>query len=174
MAYYLRTTDKDGKSHGGFQWPMQIGATVTAPDWEPTAECGNGLHGWLYGQGDHGCSDYPGTDGAKWYALEVVEADIIMLGAGYVFAPQPDVAALPTASRPEAAPAASAATPRPIHNPGPRWAATVGEAAAGAATAGADAAPVAAASPCAAARSAAYCGWRSASAPSRASARTRR
>lgn len=35
---------------------------------------------------------------------------VTMLGAGYVFAPQPGVAALPTASRPEAAPAASAET----------------------------------------------------------------
>jgi hypothetical protein len=30
--YFLRTTDKDGKAHGGFQWPMEVGATVTATE----------------------------------------------------------------------------------------------------------------------------------------------
>jgi hypothetical protein len=52
MNYYLRTTDKDGKAYGGFQWPMEIGAIVTAPDWLPTNDCGNGLHGLLNGLGN--------------------------------------------------------------------------------------------------------------------------
>jgi hypothetical protein len=52
MSLFLRTTDKYGRSFGGFQWPPEVGATVAAPDWEPTAKCGNGLHGLLEGLGD--------------------------------------------------------------------------------------------------------------------------
>ena len=36
----LRTCDQDGKSYGGFQWPLEVGTTVTAPDWSPEPECG--------------------------------------------------------------------------------------------------------------------------------------
>jgi hypothetical protein len=52
MTLYLRTVDANHQSHGGFQWPRELGAIVTAPDWQPTTECGNGLHGLPWGQGD--------------------------------------------------------------------------------------------------------------------------
>ena len=45
----LRCCDKDGKSYGGFQWPMEVGAIVEAPDWNTRQECGGGLHGWPWG-----------------------------------------------------------------------------------------------------------------------------
>ena len=48
-AYAIRTTDKDGRSHGGFMWPQTIGAIVTAPDWNSEPVCGGGLHGLLDG-----------------------------------------------------------------------------------------------------------------------------
>jgi hypothetical protein len=67
---FLRTTDRDGKSYNGFQWPMEVGAIVTAPDWEPTAECGNGLHGLLDGLGD-GSHLLFDADAIWW----IVEAD---------------------------------------------------------------------------------------------------
>ena len=59
-------------------WPG-VGETVRAPDWLPTEDCGNGLHGWLYGQGDHSCSSYL-DDTAVWLVLEVVSDTIVMLG----------------------------------------------------------------------------------------------
>ena len=34
------------------------GGVASAPDWSSVAECGHGLHGWLYGRGDHSSSDY--------------------------------------------------------------------------------------------------------------------
>ena len=46
----LRTSDKDGRSHGGFQWP--IDGAVAAPDWDGKPECGGGLHGLPRGCGD--------------------------------------------------------------------------------------------------------------------------
>ena len=79
-ALVLRVNDKDGKSYGGFQWPLEVGATVTAPDWKKNEACGNGLHGWLYGQGDHSCTDRWAAEGALWYVVEVNLADVVMLG----------------------------------------------------------------------------------------------
>ncbi len=70
MSLYLRTTDKDGKAYGGFQWPLEVGAIVTAPDWESSATCGNGLHGLLNGEGD--ASHLSRDADAVWW---IVEAD---------------------------------------------------------------------------------------------------
>ncbi|SPA25907.1 S-antigen family protein (fragment) [Cupriavidus taiwanensis] len=75
----LRVCAPDMTSRGGFKWP-EVGGQVSAPDWEATSECGAGLHGWLYGQGDHSCVSYWQQDDAKWLVLEVPSAEIIMLG----------------------------------------------------------------------------------------------
>lgn len=48
---YLRTVYQDRRSYNSFQWPSEIGSRVVCPDWDPTPECGNGLHGLLWGQG---------------------------------------------------------------------------------------------------------------------------
>lgn len=75
----LRVCRVDLTSLNGFTWPSEMGAEVVAPDWEATKECGNGLHGWLYGQGDIGCSNYWADADAKWLVLEVPSDTIIML-----------------------------------------------------------------------------------------------
>jgi hypothetical protein len=72
MTYYLRTTDKDGKAFGGFQWPVQVGAVVEAPDWSPEPECGNGLHGLKDGLG--GSSNLSWDADALWWIVEADEA----------------------------------------------------------------------------------------------------
>jgi hypothetical protein len=72
MTYYLRTTDKDGKAYGGFQWPVQVGAVVEAPDWSPEPECGNGLHGLKDGLGGSSYLSW-GAD-ALWWIVEADEA----------------------------------------------------------------------------------------------------
>ncbi|MGO4763839.1 hypothetical protein AB4120_14980 [Cupriavidus sp. 2KB_3] len=74
----LRTCAADLTSRGGFQWP-DVGGIVEVPDWKPTDECGNGAHGWLYGQGDHSCSSYLDST-AKWLVVEVESDSIVMLG----------------------------------------------------------------------------------------------
>ena len=48
----LRFVRADFTSFQGFQWPREVGAVVTAPDWRDNRDCGNGLHGWLWGEGD--------------------------------------------------------------------------------------------------------------------------
>lgn len=57
----LRFVGPEGESYGGFRWPLKVGAVVEAPDWDPRRECANGLHGWLWGEGDLGCRR-EGTD----------------------------------------------------------------------------------------------------------------
>jgi hypothetical protein len=82
-ALILRVTACDGKSHGGFQWPLEVGAAVIAPDWQPTQECGNGLHGWLYGVGDHTVANF--QDDSQWLVVEVVLSECVMLGGKVKF-----------------------------------------------------------------------------------------
>jgi hypothetical protein len=77
-ALVLRTCRADMSSRSGFIWPG-AGETATAPDWQPTNECGHGLHGWLYGQGDHSASYYTDQT-AKWLVVEVDLASVVMLG----------------------------------------------------------------------------------------------
>ena len=50
-ALFLRSVNQDFTSHGGFQWPREVGAIVEATNWDPTPECGNGLHGLMWGEG---------------------------------------------------------------------------------------------------------------------------
>ena len=75
----LRCCNPDMTSRNSFVWP-DVGGIATAPDWKDNTECGNGLHGWLYGQGDHGSCDYLKNDKAKWLVVRVADSDIRMLG----------------------------------------------------------------------------------------------
>ena len=63
----LRTCDANMQSHGGFQWPRS--GPVAAPDWNRTAECGNGLHGFLRGEGAGTLADW--SRDAVWLVAEV-------------------------------------------------------------------------------------------------------
>ena len=83
-ALALRTCNEDMTSHNGFQWP-DVGHEVSAPDWQDSAECGYGLHGWLYGHGDAETSPSVGNPKAKWVVVEVEEDTIINLGGKVKF-----------------------------------------------------------------------------------------
>ncbi|AZP28402.1 hypothetical protein DLK06_04550 [Acinetobacter pittii] len=78
IALVLRTCKSDLTSRNGFQW-ADVGGTTTAPDWVNNKDCGNGLHGWLFGAGDHSCSNYLDAE-SKWMVLEVELKTIVMLG----------------------------------------------------------------------------------------------
>ena len=75
----LRVCRPDMTAYGGFVWPSEVGATVEAPDWKNDSACGHGLHGWLYGQGDHGYVGHWAEEGAKWLVLEVESSSIVVL-----------------------------------------------------------------------------------------------
>jgi hypothetical protein len=63
----LRTCNAYMTSHGGFKWPRS--GNVAAPDWNPAPECGNGLHGFLRGEGDGDLADW--SSDAVWLVAEV-------------------------------------------------------------------------------------------------------
>ena len=71
----LRTCNADLTSHNDFKWPQK--GAVKAPDWRPAAQCGNGLHGLLWGEGEGGHLDYSST--AKWLVVEVPAKSIVDL-----------------------------------------------------------------------------------------------
>ena len=77
--YILKTVNADGSAYGNFQWPLEVGAEVVAPDWDPTPQCGGGLHGLLNGVGNGGLLDW--GDGAVWVVAKVPKkAQLIDLG----------------------------------------------------------------------------------------------
>jgi hypothetical protein len=75
----LRVCAHDMSSKNGFVWPC-VGGIATAKDWKDNEECGAGLHGWLYGQGDNRVSDHWNNPSAKWLVVEVETSGIRMLG----------------------------------------------------------------------------------------------
>jgi len=80
----LRSSDSGGLSHDGFQWPEK--GICEAPDFEPTAKCGNGLHGLLWGTGDTSLYNWSST--ATWQVVEVKETDLIDIGGDKVKFPR--------------------------------------------------------------------------------------
>jgi hypothetical protein len=73
IALVMRTCNADLTAHGGFRWPA--GGPIECPDWQPIAECGNGLHGLLWGGGDSDRLDW--SPDAKWLVVAVWETDVI-------------------------------------------------------------------------------------------------
>jgi len=71
----LRCCAADMTSHDGFKWPG-VGETVTAPDWVDDTKCGNGLHGWRHGRGDHSTTEYWRNADAKWLVVRVRDSII--------------------------------------------------------------------------------------------------
>jgi hypothetical protein len=59
--------NENNQSRNNFQWPLK--GKVKCPDFEPTAECGHGLHGLLWGQGDSCLLNWDAD--AKWCVVEV-------------------------------------------------------------------------------------------------------
>ncbi len=68
-ALALRTCTKDMASHhdAKFIWPRE--GEVVAPDWNSQKECGGGLHGLLYGEGDSG--NIPQGESNVWVLFAV-------------------------------------------------------------------------------------------------------
>jgi hypothetical protein len=69
----LRTCKANMTGHNNFKWPES--GPVEAPDWEPTFECGHGLHGLPWGLGRSGYLDW--SDDAKWLVVEVADGDVL-------------------------------------------------------------------------------------------------
>ncbi|SDT85660.1 hypothetical protein SAMN05444156_3250 [Verrucomicrobium sp. GAS474] len=69
------TAEMRGPHGSSFTWPKE--GPVECPDWNAAAHCGNGLHGWLWGQGNLGMK--VNDPKAVWLVVEVAEKDIVDL-----------------------------------------------------------------------------------------------
>ena len=80
----LRVNNPDMTSHGGFLYPES--GVVSAPDWDPKPECGKGLHGWLWGEGNSfAADDKCSLKDAKWLVLKVSSKDVVDLSGKVKF-----------------------------------------------------------------------------------------
>ena len=77
----LRTCAADMSSHNGFKWPTK--GPVKCDDWKPVKACGNGLHGFLWGEGDGTLASF--DESAKWLVVEVLASEIVDLEAKVKF-----------------------------------------------------------------------------------------
>ncbi len=76
-AYMLRTVSADMSSYkGSFIWPES--GSVKCSDWNDRPECGGGLHGLLWGEGDGSLLDW--SDDARWLVVEVDPASVVNIG----------------------------------------------------------------------------------------------
>jgi hypothetical protein len=82
----MRTCAADMSSSRGFVWPES--GPVACSDWSPVAECGNGLHGLLWGAGDGSLLDW--SSDAKWLIVSV-DADCVVDLRGKVKFPAGEV-----------------------------------------------------------------------------------
>jgi hypothetical protein len=71
----LRTCDANMKSHRGFVWPKS--GPVSCSDWSKEPVCGQGLHGFLWGEGDGSLANHDPS--ANWLVVEVVASEIVNL-----------------------------------------------------------------------------------------------
>src|SRR6202142_2924205 len=72
-VFVLRTCGANMTSKNGFKWPEK--GAVECHDWLPEPKCGNGLHGFLWGEGDGELAKWSAD--AKWLVVSVWEKDIV-------------------------------------------------------------------------------------------------
>ncbi len=77
-------------AHGGFKWPSKVGEVVRPTKWDPTPNCGDGLHGFLHGEGDGSLADW--SDSAEWLVFEVADANVVNLEGKVKCGPEVHVA----------------------------------------------------------------------------------
>ncbi len=78
----LRACNADMTSRNNFKWPES--GYVSCPDWSPSYQCGNGLHGWVDGHGDGDVCEY-WEETSKWLVVKVNDDDIIELSGKVKF-----------------------------------------------------------------------------------------
>jgi hypothetical protein len=77
----LRTCDKAMRSYGGFVWPPA--GPVACKDFDPIPQCGQGLHGLLWGEGDGSLLNW--DKDARWIVVEVDADRIVNIGGKVKF-----------------------------------------------------------------------------------------
>jgi hypothetical protein len=77
-TYLLRSCNNDFTAHGGYQWPHVVGAECRPVMWDPEAECGNGLHGFVNGEGDSSLANW-GNE-AQWIIFSAPSDQVTAIG----------------------------------------------------------------------------------------------
>ncbi len=77
-TFLLRSCKSDFTAHDGFVWPHQVGAVVHPSRWNPDAVCGDGLHGFINGEGDAGLADW--SNDAQWIVFSEESEHVVKLG----------------------------------------------------------------------------------------------
>ena len=77
----LRTCNADMTSHRGFIWPEA--GPVEDPDWKQTPNCGYGLHGLLFGEGNGSLLNWRAD--ARWLVVEVDATSVVNIGGKVKF-----------------------------------------------------------------------------------------
>jgi hypothetical protein len=80
----LKTVNAGMTSFGGFRWPKQ--GAVKCGDWKPVKECGNGLHGLLWGCGDGSLINW--SSDAVWLIFSAYEKDVVDIDTHKVKVPR--------------------------------------------------------------------------------------
>jgi hypothetical protein len=83
-VFALKVVGPKGEAHGGFVWPLEVGAVVKPSRWNPQPFCGDGLHAWLNGEGKLSVAnrDYVHGDKSKWLVLRVQKDEVVELDGG--------------------------------------------------------------------------------------------
>ena len=68
----LRNCKEDFISYDGFKYPTEINSVIESSDWVEDGQCGNGLHGILWGVGT---TIYFYTEPSIWFVIEVNPKD---------------------------------------------------------------------------------------------------
>ena len=73
--YGLRKIEKDGKNfYNNFVWPLEVGAEVETPDWNPEPFCGGGLHCL-----PNAIGNWDLLHGHYWAVLEFDKKDMVLI-----------------------------------------------------------------------------------------------
>jgi len=83
----LRTCRADMTSRNGFVWPNS--GPVKCDDWDATPQCGGGLHGLLWGEGDGTQLNW--MRNTRWIVVRVPADSIIPISSGKVKFPAGEV-----------------------------------------------------------------------------------
>ena len=79
-VYLLRFCEHDfASAHDRtFIWPSVVGTDVHPRRWNPEPTCGDGLHGFVRGEGDASLADW--SDSAQWLVFSADSADVVAIG----------------------------------------------------------------------------------------------
>jgi len=73
FVWVMKSVNKDMSSSHNPEFKYPESGIVEAEDWMDTLECGNGLHGFLWGEGDGELADY--SSASRWLLIRVNPLD---------------------------------------------------------------------------------------------------